>query len=293
MSSQYGPYTGNVRLAPVGIHVASPSNQLYAPFDPHICTPILPHTIIHPNDVPPKANRVIPSPLQPHISMADRFLHWMMPYGLNKLHSLSSLLPPHIIAHEHVMLVWAVKPKTLSNYGVCLVHFTQFCDSFNIPEPLRMPSPEWLLAHFITTHGAGSVGGGSLRTWLLGLELWHIVNGMPWHGTAHMKRAIQGSKSNAPPGASLSKWAPITLAHLHTLHSSLDLNNTFDAAIFTMATVGFWCHCGLAEVCIDHCFNPMLHAHHSTPQKSGKFYLSHILGSPNKNKTSRGIYNVD
>jgi len=71
---------------------------------------------------------------------------------------------------------------------------------------------------------------------------------MPWHGATHLKRAIQGSKSNAPPGASLSKQAPVTLAHLHTLHSSLDLNNTFDTAVFMMATVAFWCQCRLAEV---------------------------------------------
>src|SRR5882724_95151 len=81
-------------------------------------------------------------------STAEQFLHWMTPYGLNKLHSLSPL-PPHNIAREHVILVHAVKPKTLSNYGVGLVRFTQFCDTFNIPEPMRMPAPEWLLSHFI------------------------------------------------------------------------------------------------------------------------------------------------
>jgi len=64
--------------------------------------------------------------------------------------------------------VKAVKEKTLSNYGAGLLHFTQFCDELNIQEDLHMPVPEWLLSHFITTKGAGSVGGGAMRTWLLG-----------------------------------------------------------------------------------------------------------------------------
>src|SRR5882724_1813277 len=129
MSSQNGPYTINVHLSPAGAHLASSSDRLYAPFDPHICAPILPHSIVHPKDAPPRANRIIPSPLRLHVSMADRFLHWMTPYGLDKLHSLSSLLPPHIITQQCVVLVHAVKPKTLSNYGAGLVFFTQFCDS--------------------------------------------------------------------------------------------------------------------------------------------------------------------
>jgi len=61
-----------------------------------------------------------------------------------------------------------------------------------------MLAPEWLLSVFITTRGAGAVRGGTLRTWLLGLQLWHIVNGAPWHGGAHLKRALQGSKLVAP-----------------------------------------------------------------------------------------------
>src|SRR5882724_9219660 len=217
MSSQNRPYTSNMHLSPVGALVSSSPHRLYVPFDPHICTPILPQTIVYPKDGTPKANRVIASPLQLHISVADRFLHWMTPYGLDKLHSLSSLLPPHIIARKCVILVRAAKPQTLSNYGAGLVRFTQFCDTFNIPKPMRMPAPEWLLSHFITTHGASSVGSGSLRTWLLGLELWHIFNGSPWHGATYLRRAIQGSKSNAPAGASLAKRAPVTLSHLRAL----------------------------------------------------------------------------
>jgi len=40
-----------------------------------------------------------------------------------------------------------------------------------------MLAPEWLLDNFITTRGASAVGSGALKTWLLGLELWNVING--------------------------------------------------------------------------------------------------------------------
>ena len=141
---------------------------------------ILPSAKIIPRRPISHKNLITPSPFCRHVLSADHFLHWMTPYGLTKLHELSHFLPPHIVACEHIIMVRAIKPKMLSNYGTGLLRFTQFCDNFNIPESIRMPTPEWLLSHFITTHGTGSVGGGSLRTWLLGLELWHIINSAPW-----------------------------------------------------------------------------------------------------------------
>jgi len=129
----------------------------------------------------------------------------MTPYGLEYLNKLSTHLPPKVVVRERLVLVKAIKPKTLSNYGVGLMRFTQFCDAFNVPEDLHMPTPEWLLSIFITTRGTGSVSGGTLRTWLLGLQLLHIVNGVPWHGTSHLKREIQGSSSAVPASTSHPK----------------------------------------------------------------------------------------
>ena len=64
---------------------------------------------------------------------------------------MNRLLPPELITRERVVLVKVVKPKTLSNYGAGLMRFMQFCDGFNIPEDMHMPSPEWLLSIFIMT----------------------------------------------------------------------------------------------------------------------------------------------
>jgi len=139
-----------------------------------------------------------------------------------------------------------------------------------------MPAPEWLLSHFITTRSVGSVGASLLQMWLLGLKLWHVLNSAPWHGMAHLAHTSQGSRRTMPVQSFLPKCAPVTLAHLQVLHSSVNLNDTFDAALFAIATIAFWCQCHISEVCVDHSFNTSLNAHHDTPQKSG-YMASNIM----------------
>jgi len=88
-----------------------------------------------------------------------------MSFSLTILNKLVHHLPSHIIARECIVLVKAIKP--LSNYGAGLLWFTQFCDCFSIPKETCMLVPKSLLSHFITTRGAGSIGSGAMRTWLL------------------------------------------------------------------------------------------------------------------------------
>jgi len=133
-----------------------------------------------------------------------------------------------------------------------------------------MPAPKWLLSHFIATTGAGSVGVGAMRSWLLGLELWHIVNLAPWLSAGHLKCASQGTHSCAPASTTSSQCPPITISHLLALKAALNLNDTFDAAVWAIATIAFWCQCHLSEVCINYSFDPSIHPARSTPQKSGK-----------------------
>jgi len=103
-----------------------------------------------------------------------------------------------------------------------------------------------------------------MRTWLLGLQLWHVLNNVPWHGSAHLKRAIQGSSSAAPASSTCPRCPPVTLAHLLALRDTLDLNNTFDAVVFATVTMAFWCQCCLSEVYVISTLNPLLHATQAT-----------------------------
>ena len=78
-----------------------------------------------------------------------------------------------------------------------------------------------------------------------------------------------GAASKAPLSSSHLKHAPVTLAHLKALRACLNLNDTFDATVFAVATIAFWCQCRLGEVCVDICFNPLIHPAQCTPQKTG------------------------
>jgi len=211
---------------------------------PHVCTPIpllqrkQPSRAHHPT--------IDQSIWWPHIAAINQFLHWLSPFTLSNLNKLAQHLPPEIIAREWFVVICTVNSKTLNNYGTGLLRFTQFCNHFKVGEDLWMPDPEWLIAHFITTHGSGLVGPGVMKTWLLVLELWHIINGAPWHGSAHLKWASQGSCLVTPSSSTLPKCLLVIIAHLMILKQVLNLSNTFDAAVYVTAMIVSWCQCCLS-----------------------------------------------
>ena len=67
---------------------------------------------------------------------------------------------------------------------------------------------------------------------------------------AHLKYTSQGSKQSTPASSLLPKCAPVTLKHLQALPSKLNLNDTFNTAVFAIATIAFWCQCHISKVCV-------------------------------------------
>ena len=55
----------------------------------------------------------------------------------------------------------------------------------------------------------------------------------------------------------MPKLAPVTLQHLSALCHNLDLNNTLDTMVYTMAAMFFWFQCRLAEMCIEMLLTPL------------------------------------
>ena len=80
---------------------------------------------------PPKYS---PSPLRPDISAPDCLVHWLMPFGISYMNDQTVCFPPEVIARKHFVISHSVSNNTLSNYAGGLLHFTNFCDDFNIPE---------------------------------------------------------------------------------------------------------------------------------------------------------------
>ena len=184
-----------------------------------------------------------PNLLHPHVSAANRFTSWLSPYGIASMNVELSRFPPEIIIHRRLVMARCVLPNTLKNYAAGLSCFTKFCDNFSIPEIECMPASELLLSTFITSHGAGSVGKGAIKTWLLGIELWHHINNAPWLGGAVLKHAVEGLAKLAPASSRLDKHNPVTIEHLCCLRHHLDLTDSFDIAVFTVMCIAFWCCC--------------------------------------------------
>jgi len=151
--------------------------------------------------------------------------------------------PPEIIICRCLVMACCVLPNTLKNYAAGLACFTKFCDDFKIPESEQMPASELLLSTFITSDGAGSVGKGTIKTWLLGVEFWHHINNAPWLSGPVLQQAVEGAARIAPLSSHLDKQDPVTIEHLHCLCKHLDLTNSFDIAVFSIACIVFWCCC--------------------------------------------------
>src|SRR5882724_4268048 len=188
-------------------------------------------------------NRIVPNTLCPHVIASECFTKWLTPYGIAKLDSLSRLFSHDIIIRRRLCTANCVLPSTLNSYAAGLARFTKFCDDSNIPEEDRMPASESLLSHFIASRGAGSVGLGSMKTWLEGIRLWHHVNEAPWRGGAILKRTLNGAAKFSPIESIQPKRDPVTIEHLKSLRHHLDLSNSFDIAVFAVACVAFWCCC--------------------------------------------------
>jgi len=142
---------------------------------------------------PKPEDSIKPSPLHPLVPVAERFIHWLMPYGLDYMDHLSKYFPPSIVAHNCIVLCHCIMQNSLNNYVAGLLCFTWFCDNFLIPKTTRMPATKALLCIFITSHGTGHVGQGTLTSWVTGLELWHSINSAPWLGKGHLNHAIKAA----------------------------------------------------------------------------------------------------
>ncbi|KAF8574640.1 hypothetical protein K439DRAFT_1649736 [Ramaria rubella] len=148
-------------------------------------------------------------------------------------------------------MISTVVKKTRGNWGAGILRFNQYCDSIGVPEEGRMPAPEILLCLFVANYGAGSVSNDCINGWLAGLHRWHQVNDTPWFGASRL--VPEESRQPAHP--------PVTIEHIECLRAHLDLSNTFDSAVFAIATIAFYGYCRLGELTIPsrRAFNPSFH----------------------------------
>ena len=198
-----------------------------------------------------------PSPFRPHILTSDRLICWSSPHGLSHLASLEARFSHSAVFRLFQVMIQSLDATTRSNYGAGLLRFTQFCDEQGIHESLRVPASAELLSLF-AAHHAGRASGKTLNNWLAGLHFWHVVNGAPWNGDDMLHHVRRGFTKLVPPSSKRAKRPPVTIDALCVLHDRLDLTNTFDAAVWAVASVAFWSCCRSAFLLhlflTSHCF---------------------------------------
>ena len=112
-----------------------------------------------------------------------------------------------------------------------------------------MPAPELLLAAFIAHH-AGTISVSTMNSWLAALRVWHIINGAPWRATDMLLQARRGLQKLVPDSSRRPKRPPVTIEHMYALFKGLDISNTFDAAVWAVASIAFWACCRLGELVV-------------------------------------------
>ncbi|KAK0232762.1 DNA breaking-rejoining enzyme [Armillaria fumosa] len=221
-------------------------------------------------------SKIKPSPFCPIVLADERVTAWCSPYSDVVDSRLSALVPVHVLEKWCLVMANSVTDDARKNYGAGLLRFTQFCDAYSVPESLRVPAGEPLLALFVSEMGAGKVQSSTVDSWLSGLALWHDVQGAFWYGGRILARTKQGAAAMAPSSTRAPRL-PVTEKHMASLRSHLDLNDSFDAAVWAVATIA-WHGCArLGELLPSQSkpFNTSRNVHRSCPRKSGIASIGH------------------
>ncbi|KAJ6458898.1 hypothetical protein DFH09DRAFT_891039, partial [Mycena vulgaris] len=177
--------------------------------------------------------------LRPHVAALDRLRTWKSPFGMEHDTKVRNLLPEDVVNRTYAALLGAFAVETHSNYAAGLLRFHQFCDMHEIPERDRMPASNFLLAAFIAHH-VGSVGGGTVKSWMSGIKAWHDVNGAPWEGEDRWVELARRTANKQGTAFTRAQRGPVTIEHMIALKSVLNLSLPFDAAVWSLATAAFW-----------------------------------------------------
>ncbi|KAG2341709.1 DNA breaking-rejoining enzyme [Suillus weaverae] len=215
---------------------------------------------------PKNGNKLHPSLYHLHVLAHEHIRRWLAPHSNNFHNLILEELPMADVLQLLDMMLISIEPKTRENYGAGLLHFDQFCDSHNIAEDRRMPASDRLLASFIASC-ARKVATTTAQSWLAGLHFWHNLHSAQWNGNALLQISMARLAKLVPDSSKRPCHPPVTLDHMHALFRGLDLLNVFDAAVFGVACVAFWCCCRLGKLVIDSIssFDSSRHVSHGAP----------------------------
>ncbi|KAJ7604314.1 hypothetical protein DFH06DRAFT_1391240 [Mycena polygramma] len=124
-----------------------------------------------------------------------------------------------------------------------------------------MPASHFLLASFISDY-VGTVGGGTVKSWMSGIKAWHDINGAPWFGEDRWVELARRTANKEGTAFKREQRGPVTIEHMIALRAALDLTKPFDAAVWAIACAAFWGCRRLGELVVPSAakFNPKFHA---------------------------------
>ncbi|KAG1874044.1 hypothetical protein C8R48DRAFT_745952 [Suillus tomentosus] len=155
-----------------------------------------------------------------------------------------SVFCPHVLFYDHIGL-WSAPHS--SSFHLALLDKLSPDPTLHLLDMLLVPPHCSFIAHW-----AGKVAATTAENWLAGLHFWNQFNNAPWHG-GHLLHRSKFFQMSMP--------SPVTIEHMHTLFCNLDLLNSFDSAVYCMASIAFWCCCRLGELVVPlvNMFDPSRH----------------------------------
>jgi hypothetical protein len=205
-----------------------------------------------------------PSPLRPDCQARERIFLWR---GVN--HSAEAYLGDPVLQHLADEASRA-SLKDAASYGAGLRKFHIFCDVFSVPEDARLPASYDLLRSFAMwavtdpdpqdtiLAGCAAFEPVAVRTakgYLSAVRAWHLAQGWPPplsdDDLKRMQWTMRGAARLEAGRRTLPPRPPITLRMMATLERTLDLRDSFDAAVWAIATCAFWGMMRFGEVTVN------------------------------------------
>ncbi|KAF9043257.1 hypothetical protein BJ165DRAFT_1545520 [Panaeolus papilionaceus] len=208
------------------------------------------------------------SEFRPPVPAAKRLSMWSSLYARRRKQDMTGAILSQLIKKTYQAVEEAITASTQTVYGAGLLRFHQFCDTFGISEEARMPASAPLLASFVA-HCKGSYKGKTISTWLSGVRYWHVFNRAQWFGEDDWVNQTRSLARKAGTQFRRPLRSPVSLDHLRSLLSSLDLSTPRHAAIWAVALTSFFgCRClGETTVKSASSFDPAFNVTSSTKHR--------------------------
>lgn len=95
---------------------------------------------------------------------------------------------------------------------------------------------------------AGAYSGSTISGYVYGVRAWHVLHGLEWRlNSLEMDALLKGAERLAPDSSKRKKRQPYTQEFIAKIRQQLDLNDSFDAAVFACLTTCFYSAARLGE----------------------------------------------